>query len=77
MSRRIPTYNELRSMLHGAAIGARMAVGPTRWCELHPFFEIAGWVASAAASLTVIYLAMPLWQRGMAMIINMIRGGGL
>lgn len=70
MSRRFPTLNELRAMLHGAAIGARLALGPTRWCELQPTLEIAGWVAAAIVNLAALYLSLPLWQRAMTLIMG-------
>lgn len=58
MSRRFPTFNELRAMLHGAAIGARMALGPTRWCDLRGFFDVAG---PFFVGWLLLPLAMLLW----------------
>lgn len=68
-----PTLGELRAMAQGAAIGARLAVGPVRWCELHPFFELLGWFALSLAGLAMLALSMPLVRMLMNMISEVLR----
>ncbi len=41
-------------MLNGAAVGARLAVGPQRWRELRPFFFVVEMVANVTASLLLL-----------------------
>lgn len=55
----IPTLSELRAMAQGAAIGARLAVGPVRWCELRGFFDLAGPLLLGWLTLPVALLAWP------------------
>lgn len=59
MPRHFPKFIELHAMLRGAAIGARMAVGPTRWVELRGFFDVAGPLFFAWLTLPLVMLAWP------------------
>lgn len=61
MPLRFPTFNELRAMARGAVIGARMAVGPARWCELRAFFDVGG---ALFVGWLLLPVAMLLWLAG-------------
>lgn len=54
-----PTLTELRSMAQGAAIGARMAVGPTRWVELRGFIDLVGAVFLGWFTLPIFLFVWP------------------
>lgn len=69
----LPTFSELRAMLQGAAVGARLAVGPQRWSELRPTFVVAGVCANVLASLVLLCLAYLFLKHGMAWGFEWIR----
>lgn len=62
----LPTSSELRAMLQGASVGARLAVGPQRWSELRPTFVVAGVLLNVLASLGFLFLAYLFLEYGMA-----------
>lgn len=61
--RHIPTPAELRAMAQGALVGARLAVGPARWCELRGFFDLAGPLLLGWIMLPLALLALPYFQQ--------------
>lgn len=62
----LPTSSELRAMLKGAGVGARLAVGPKRWSELRPAFVVASVCANVLASIGILCMAFLFLKYGMA-----------
>lgn len=61
----LPTSSELSAMFQGAAVGARLAVGPQRWGELRPAFAVAGVCANVLASMVILCLAFVFLKYGL------------
>lgn len=62
---KIPSISDLRRAAAGAAVGARLALGPERWHVLRTTLQvllILGWSAFIAYLIAVLLIAFAAWS---------------
>lgn len=57
----IPTISDIRRAVAGAAVGARLALGPERWCVIRATWRglvIFGWAALVVYLIAAVVIAL-------------------